>query len=784
MKRLFRLLALSAFCGVVMNSNAQLASNPIFIEMIPHYEAPYVENVGAPCNTVTMDLEGYVTYKVYLCLQDPTDCIQAIFGADSTGVPASECTPDGWDMFFDTNCGVFQHPLSGPWVIDNNCIFQTFFPAMEWDSFMTLNVDCSVSGTEMTYLPLPCEVPYLTTFEGDDGDCDFFDGGDFYMDSNAWFNVSGYQAGPDLKVLIAQITTCGDLAMSFGVQILNNCVPGQPLVYNPDAIFFDQPNPCNNFPTTNFVLDGADCFGDINALTFEEGGYGYTNYQLHDSNTDAIVNTYDQVDGDLNLDNLTPGSYYISTIDSIGCRDTSDVFVVNPIPELLELDANILNQILCANDNDGQIELVCNGGTQPYSLQYSLNGGALQNTTCGTTLSNLLCGEYEFFLTDDNDCEASATATLDCPEELVLQLSSTNIECYGQGDGTVTGSVDGGTGNLTVTWTPQGDLPVYTPAPGPINLNATGIGEGTYTLVVEDENGCTVTDEITIVEPDPFTADTTVTNVTCFDGTDGCIEIDILGGTAPYDITGADMGTGLPVANICALPAGMYAILVLDANDCPIAIDSIVITEPEEILYSLADSSVSCFGLSDGGIFVSAITGGTGSYTYSISPSAGIEEEGADFVNYTNLPANTYSVTITDEAGCVKTITGIEIDTPAQLVINLEPQDVSCFGANDGSVVVSGTGGTGAIVLQPDNTPLPVTIGDLPPATYTYTIQDESGCTDEASIIINEPEILEGILISTQDVGCGGDCNGLAVIQAIGGSEPYNWQIIQPVVNP
>lgn len=765
-------------------AKAQLAANPVCIVMTPHYEAPYSENLPG-CGPTIIDLEGYVTYDIYLVLEDAIDEIQAIFGNDPFG-NANECPPDILDMYINTTCNVFQHPLAGFTVMENQCAFQPFYQAMVWDSFITIGYTCN----EGTNIPLffiansgmaACEPLAIENFEGPD-DCNLFDGGDLLIDSNAIFSAEGVPAGPDNKVLVARITTCGDICFNFGVQMLDDGVPGDVIYYESGSINVCQQNPCTNFPMTNFGLEDANCFGEENVLTFEEGGFGFTNYQLHDELSDAVISSYDEITGDLIIDDLIPGDYYMSMIDSVGCRDTSLVFTINPVPDLLTITTDVLNEISCFGDNDGSISTVCDGGTEPYTLTYTYNGGAAQSVPCGTALTDLLCGQYSFSLTDDNDCSASSAETLNCPVELELDITSTDVLCYGQADGTITGSTTGGTGDLTVTWTPQGNIPVETVQPGPINLNATGIDQGTYDILVVDENLCEVSAQITIVEPAPFTADTNITNVNCFGGTDGCIDSDITGGTAPFTEVVTDMDSGAAMANPCALPAGMYQLEITDDNGCPILIDSIMIIEPSDITYTVTDSSVTCFGQSDGEIFVTDITGGTSPYIYAISPNTGIETEGPADVSYTALPANTYSVTITDDQNCVETITGIVIESPDELVINLVGTDVTCYSSNNGIVFVGATGGTGEIMLIPDNLVLPVTIENLPPTTYTYTIQDENGCTDEGSIDILEPALMEAFVVNTQNVGCGGDCDGLASFQALGGTPPYNWEVVQPII--
>jgi gliding motility-associated-like protein len=781
MLRTLRYIFFAAVLACHFDGFAQLADPPIFIEVIPHYDEVYIENIPG-CGPTTIDLSNYVTYRIYLCFEDTDDCLQAIFGEDPEGSSPFDCTSDALDFVIEAPCGTFQHPLSGPFATQNNFGFWPIFPSMEWDSYVTMGITGSSDGSGFTVLNWPCDQITLPIFEGD-ADCDLFDGGSFVMDSNALFNVDGVYPNVDGKLLVASITTCGEITGTFGTQSLDDCEPGQVDNIPPDEIEFEQVNPCTSFPTTNFTLDDANCFGDLNILTFEEGGFGFVNYQLHDPLTDAIIDTYDEIDASLVINDLLPGDYYISTIDSVGCRDTSAVFTISPIPDLLTITSEVVNQMLCFGDNDGSISTLCDGGITPYILTYTHDGGNPVSITCGTTLTDLICGEYIFNLSDDNGCIASDTSVINCPVELVLEVTSTDVLCYNQSDGTITGSVTGGTGDLTVTWTPQGNIPVETVGPGPISLNATGIDEGVYDIVVVDANLCEVSDQITIIQPAPFTADTNVTNVNCFGGTDGCIDWIIDGGTPVYVPVLTNMDSGAIIADPCAIPAGMYQLDITDLNGCPVSVDSIIVIEPTELTYLVSDSAVTCFGQSDGEIYITDITGGTSPYSYAISPNTGVETEGLNDVNYTSLPANTYSVTITDDHLCVETISGITIETPEELEINLIATDVTCYSANNGIIFIESTGGTGEVSLIPDNLVLPVSIENLPPTTYTYTIQDENGCTDEASIDIFEPSLMEAFVVSTQNVGCGGDCDGIAVYQALGGTPPYNWAVLNPIID-
>ena len=134
---------------------------------------------------------------------------------------------------------------------------------------------------------------------------------------------------------------------------------------------------------------------------------------------------------------------------------------------------------------------------------------------------------------------------------------------------------------------------------------------------------------------------------------------------------------------------------VVDENSNMVTIE-VEITETDAMAISETHSDytgygVSCNGESDGSIDVTVI-GGTGNYIY-------VWSNGASSEDISDLPAGTYSVTATDENGCSVSIE-VEITETEAMDLSATWSDytgygVSCFGASDGSIDVTVTGGTG-----------------------------------------------------------------------------------------
>ena len=308
---------------------------------------------------------------------------------------------------------------------------------------------------------------------------------------------------------------------------------------------------------------------------------------------------------------------------------------------------------------------------------------------------------------------------------------------------------------------------------------ATGVTTPTpasYPIQVIDGNGITTTfDNAGVIAPcsaNPCAGVTITLNISsqsdpnCFGGTDGAATVTATGGASPYAYIWTPGSLSGPTQS--ALSAGVYTVDVQDFNGC-IGSGTVTIGEPQELIASAVSTPATC-GMSNGTLTASA-TGGTGSYTYSWSPAGG------SIANPTGLPVNTYTVTITDQNMCTDQAT-IAITSSGGPTISLDASsDVSCFGANDGSATVSATGGTGALTYSwMPGSLTGTTQNTLGPNSYTVTVTDGNGCTDNVVVDILEPA---DIILSTSnivDATCGAS-DGAATVDVVGGTGPltYTW---------
>jgi hypothetical protein len=143
--------------------------------------------------------------------------------------------------------------------------------------------------------------------------------------------------------------------------------------------------------------------------------------------------------------------------------------------------------------------------------------------------------------------------------------------------------------------------------------------------------------------------------------------------------------------------------------------------------------------------------------------------------NITGLAPGSYSVTVTDLFGCIQstsaTVGSATNPKPSLTIDNVT--DISCNGANDGAIDVTGTGGTGSLTYTWSNNATTQNLSNLSVGMYNVVVSDANGCTDSSSapIMITEPDTLSGTATYTV-VGCD-QVNIVASL--MGGTMPYGY---------
>lgn len=452
--------------------------------------------------------------------------------------------------------------------------------------------------------------------------------------------------------------------------------------------------------------------------------------------------------------NLSAGSYPVTITDTNGCIAKDTAIIAEP--NILDANISASNNISCNGGNNGAATVSINGGTAPYT--YSWNTIPIQT---GTTATGLTAGIYIVTVTDNNNCADTAMITITEPAALNLSIAgTTNILCNGGSNGTATTSVSGGTTPYTYSWN---SVPTQTGA------NATGLGAGTYTVIVTDSNACADTATAVISEPTTLnTAISATTNVSCYGDDNGSASIVSSGGTLPYTYS----WNTIPVqttATATGLGAGNHTVIITDSNGCKDTLTA-AITEPQALSTSISKADVSCNGGNNGSATAN-VSGGTTPYTYAWN-TIPTQNNGTA----TALSAGNYSVLIIDGNGC-KDTADVTINQSSALNTSLTKTDVLCNGGNNATATIIPSGGVTPYTYSWSTTPTQsaATATGLSAGTYTVAVVDSNGCSDTASITITQPTALNAGISNTKDISCNGGNDGIAIATASGGTSPYTY---------
>ncbi|MFN3404910.1 MAG: hypothetical protein ACK40G_12495, partial [Cytophagaceae bacterium] len=417
------------------------------------------------------------------------------------------------------------------------------------------------------------------------------------------------------------------------------------------------------------------------------------------------------------------------------------------------LTANITSStnVSCNGGSNGSATVTASGGTSPYTYSWAPSGGT------GATTTGRTAGSYTVTVTDAASATATATVTITQPTAISTSGSQTNVSCFGGSNGSITVAPFGGTPGYTYSWAPSGGT----------SATASGRSAGTYTVTVTDANGCTATRTYTLTQPSsPVSGFTAVTNVACFGGSNGAINLTPSGGTPGYTY---NWGSGITSEDRTGLAAGTYTVVITDANGCTGTVTTSVTQPSSPVSGSTVVTNVACFGGSNGAINLTP-SGGTPGYTYNWGSGITTEDR-------TSLAAGTYTVVITDANSCTGTVTASVTQPSSPVSGSTVVTNVACFGGSNGAINLTPSGGTpgytynwGSGITTEDRT-------GLAAGTYTVVITDANSCTGTVTASVTQPSSpVSGSTVVT-NVACFGGSNGAINLTPSGGTPgyTYNW---------
>ena len=411
------------------------------------------------------------------------------------------------------------------------------------------------------------------------------------------------------------INSCSGLRPSvytFVIRVTDDYCPAPAIENTSQVISITVYPPCDIKSNASSI--NADCSSNNGSISISpSGGYGpYTSYY------------FDLNGAPVNPDSLFAGTYLVNVVDSTLCEVTDTVVVDE---NNLSISSSF-NNPLCYGDSTASASITVLGGYAPYTYTW------FPSNIDSSFISNLTAGLYSVQVTDANNCTVSDTFLINQPLPITIDDSLVNVSCFGNSNGLISVSVNGGVFPYSYYWNT-----------GDSTSNIINISYGSYQLTVTDSNNCITVETITVNQPNDLFAYFNLNYVSCFGLSDGNIDATVTGGTPPFSFLWSTADTTEDLFNI---PSDMYILSLLDSNNCFFT-DTIVVFEPDQIVASLTINS---------GNLESLGSGGTMPYTYEIyDPSGNLfastsNNMGVSF-SINPVVLGTYTLVVTDANGCI-----------------------------------------------------------------------------------------------------------------------------------
>jgi gliding motility-associated-like protein len=422
-----------------------------------------------------------------------------------------------------------------------------------------------------------------------------------------------------------------------------------------------------------------------------------------------------------------------------------------------------ITPVNCFGGSTGAIVQTVSGGTGTFTYSWTGPSGF---TAATKDITARTAGAYTVTITSGTAPAKVNNYTITEPTAaLASSKVPTPVNCFGQATGGIVLTVAGGTAPYTYIWSSS-----------EITKDISSKAAGTYTVTITDAKSCTKTETADITQPTAaVSALNTITPVKCNGGNDGAIALTVSGGTGPYTYAWTSTGFTAATKDIGALAAGSYSCTITDSKNCALTLGPISVTQPAILAITPSVTNTACSG-NTGAISI-ATTGGTTPLIYSWTGPNGYTSTNQ---NITGLETGSYTIEITDNNGCKKSSTSTVGINNRNFGVTFDASNITCNGGNDGSIVLTVTGGTGVFTYAwsgPNFTSTSKDIVNLKAGGYNLSVTETStGCKAMPNTItITEPTAITIATPVVTDIRCKGDATGDITLTVAGGTIPYTY---------
>ena len=475
--------------------------------------------------------------------------------------------------------------------------------------------------------------------------------------------------------------------------------------------------------TVSLTVNTADavvkCNGEATArITFSAtGGVGGYQYSLHQGSVTATAMTISatQINAtDWAFSGLATGTYFVKVKSGVDCeRYSSRIDIIEA--RSISVTSAVTN-ITCKGEKDGKITVTATGGTG--TIVYAISPRFDRVVESGV-FEKLAPGEYVVRIQDANGCHRDEIFKITEPDLLRVRIDKQTDEvCYGANDGTISVTITGGTQSYS------------TSIDGGVNWHQgktlyTGLALGTYTIKVKDAMSCTTeSDPITIKGGVDLQATATVEYSCPSNSVNNAIRVRVNTDVAAQTTFALD-GVAQASNYFTSVTAGVHTITVRHQGGCVQTL-TVNVENYAPLSKTVSVTHITCYGEVDGQVHIN-VTGGTGSYTYSITPQAGTFSGTNSFVN---LPKGQYTIQVKDAVIGCEVSERITIEEPDVLKLGVvKTVTETCYQQSDGQLEFMIQGGR---------------------APYSYELKDPQG-----SVIDTRTGIATGTTVSRTNMAPG-----------------------------
>jgi large repetitive protein len=538
-----------------------------------------------------------------------------------------------------------------------------------------------------------------------------------------------------------------------------------------DVVEVRQPDPLS---ITSIFAKHIVCYGGKGDFVLTASGGTEPYYTMYSTDGGA---TYKNIPS---TPSLGKGQYMVGIVDQHGCKvsdEEAHAITAPDTPLDFTFTQSLYNgfNISCNGLNNGNVTLMASGGNgygfEGYS--FSFDERSFVNRSY---FDHLTAGTYQIQLKDGRGCLVNKDVVFTEPQPLTsVVVDKENVLCFGYSTGSLELSTSGGVGPYRYQLNASGfqDSDLFT-----------SLGAAEYDVTVIDKNGCYImlSEAIESVNP-PLEVQHTINDVSCYDGTDGAIALQVAGGAGGYSFSLNNVASQNPITGI---GAGVYDVAIRDGEGCLAEVNGITITQPFPLqIDKVILKDIQCFG--EHGAINMATSGGVAPHTFEYK----LNNSGAfiSFNDQSQLYEGNYSVRVVDAHNCITTHSEpLTITSPQSgldysfIKSDYNGFNISCRGGYNGYITLMPSGGNGnhytgyeyAIDAQSFNASN--FIEGIYAGNHIFSLRDARGCIVRKTIAFTEAdEEMIGSVNWKKDVTCVEHLNGEVELSTSGGVSPYRY---------